>query len=42
MKSFRLERTKGNQDVTHEALLWLAVLVFIAAPVLYAIYWVAG
>jgi hypothetical protein len=38
MKSFRLEKVRGDQDVTHEALLWLAVYVFIVAPVLW-LFW---
>jgi hypothetical protein len=42
MKSFRLEKTSGNADVTHEALIWLLVFVLVVAPVLYAIYWIAS
>lgn len=39
MKSFKLERPRGNQDVTHEALLWLLVLVIVVFPVLAFVYW---
>jgi hypothetical protein len=39
MKSFRLSKTSGDADVTHEALLWLAVFVFIVAPLLW-VFWV--
>jgi hypothetical protein len=42
MKSFRMTKTSGNQDVTHEALLWLLVFAFVVAPVLYAVYWIAS
>ena len=34
MKSFRLKKTSAHEDVTHETLIWLAVLLFIVAPIL--------
>ena len=42
MKSFRLEKTSGDADVTHEALIWLVVFVFVIAPLLYGVYWIVG
>jgi hypothetical protein len=42
MKSFRLEKTSGNADVTHEALLWLLVLTFVVAPVLGIVWYILG
>jgi hypothetical protein len=30
VKSFKLEKVRGDQDVTHEALVWLAVFPFAA------------
>ena len=38
MKSFKLEKVRGNQDVTHEALLSLAVFLFIFVPLLCVLY----
>lgn len=44
MKSFRLDKAsaRGDADVTHEALLWLLVLVIVVAPVLAVVYWIAS
>ena len=42
MKSFRMEKFDGNKDVTHEALLWLVVLVFVVAPLLVGFYYIVG
>lgn len=41
MKSFKLERAsaRADADVTHEALLWLFVLVLVVAPALAVIAW---
>ena len=38
MKSFRLEKTSGDADVTREALMWFAFLLFVALPALYVLY----
>jgi hypothetical protein len=42
LRSFRLQRPHGNDDVTHEALLWLLVLVIIVAPLLWVVYSILG
>lgn len=44
MKSFRLDRAsaRGDADVTHEALLWLLVLVVVVVPALAVVYWILG
>ena len=42
MKSFKLEKTSGDADVTHEALIWLVVFALVIAPALYVVYWIAS
>jgi hypothetical protein len=37
MKSFRMEKASGDQDVTHEALMWILVLLFVIVPLLLGI-----
>jgi hypothetical protein len=39
MKSFRLKKTSGDEDVTYEALVWLVVLALVIVPL---IVFVAG
>jgi hypothetical protein len=42
MRSFRLEKVRGDQDVTHEALIWLVVLLFIVGPLLAIVWYIAS
>jgi hypothetical protein len=42
MKSFKLEKPRGDADVTHEALLWLLVFAVVIAPLLFVVYWIAS
>jgi hypothetical protein len=42
VKSFRLEKTSGDADVTKEALMWLVVLLVVVAPLLYLVYSILG
>ena len=37
VKSFRITKTSGDEDVTHEALLWLIVFVLVIAPLLWGV-----
>jgi hypothetical protein len=38
MKSFRMKKFDGNEDVTHEAIMWGLLLLFIVLPVAWFFY----
>jgi hypothetical protein len=44
VRSFKLDRAsaRGDADVTHEALLWLLVLMLVVVPALAVVYWIVG
>jgi hypothetical protein len=42
MKSFKLEKTSGNADVTQETLMWLVVLVVVILPLLGVVAYILG
>jgi hypothetical protein len=41
-KRVRLEKTRGNDAVTRETLLWLAGCLLIVASLLYVVWLIAG